>query len=155
MTAIRFVGLTESRAAVMRTNAGLGKGLRAAGIKAAKVVVPEAQRRAPKRSGNLAASIRARANTRGAALVAGSSKVPYAGVINFGGSVPRRGGKGQKVRSGRAAYTLRAKGRTIIPGQEFMYSAIAAKSDEIGRVYADEVTAVCRRAGLHNVVGRI
>ena len=57
----------------------------ARGLKeAAQIVVPEAKSLAPHKSGKLAASVRAGATQKAGVVRAGSKRVPYAGVINYG-----------------------------------------------------------------------
>lgn len=61
------------------------KDLKAAFKRIGSVVQREAQRLAPKRSGSLAQSIRP-SNTKNKSIIyAGSARVPYAGVIHYGG----------------------------------------------------------------------
>lgn len=81
---VKVDGVAETRRAFRRAadNAGdIGEGDR----EAARIVERDAVRRVPVRSGDLRGTIRTVAlDGGGAAVVAGSSTVPYAGVINFG-----------------------------------------------------------------------
>ena len=58
--------------------------LTAPGEQAGAVLVADARRRAPRRSGRLRASIRAVAAAHGATVSAGGARVPYAGVQEHG-----------------------------------------------------------------------
>lgn len=116
-------GLEGFQAALRQVDKGLAQGLRGASKKAADIVVAEAKRRAPVKSGALRASVRSRTQQRGARVVAGSARVPYAGAINWGW-----------------------KKRNIAP-QEFLYSAIAAKRDDIEKAYLDELDDLADQAG--------
>lgn len=69
--------------------------LRQAAKQASQVVADEAERRVPVRSGRLRQSIRAAATTRGGVVKAGGARVPYAGWIEYGGTIKfksRQGG---------------------------------------------------------------
>lgn len=90
-------GITAGGASVSMELRGvreLSRALRAAGgdlddlkttnRQAADVVTPVAARLAPKRTGRLAATIRAGATRRAGVVRAGKKAVPYAGVINYG-----------------------------------------------------------------------
>ena len=63
----------------------LPKAFRAAGKTAAQLVADAARSAVPKRTGRLAASLRAAGQARGAVVREGSAKVPYAGPVEFGG----------------------------------------------------------------------
>lgn len=84
MTTTYVTGLRE----VVRSLEQLGvavSDLKGAFRKIGQNVVTDAQSLAPKRSGALAASIKA-SNTKNKSIVrAGSARVPYAGVIHWGG----------------------------------------------------------------------
>ena len=60
------------------------KDMRAANLKAAQVVLPRALALVPRRSGALARTIRAGATARAAVIRAGSARVPYANVQEWG-----------------------------------------------------------------------
>ena len=113
-------------------DAALAKELTRAGRRAAALVAKDAKQRAPKRSGNLARSVRPRASAQRASVVAGNDKVPYARVIEFGGTIPVRGKSGK---------------RRPVKKQPYLYPAIRAKSAEIAGSYQREVDEVVRKAG--------
>lgn len=74
---------------------------------AAVVVVPIAKSLAPYRSGRLSAAIKI-AGTLGNGIAFGGSAAPYGPVVNFGGTIPRRG----------------TRARTHVRRQEHIYTAI-------------------------------
>ena len=69
---IQLKGASELARGLKKAGADM-KDLRQVNKEAAQIVVPEAKSLAPHKSGKLAASVRA-----------GSKRVPYAGVINYG-----------------------------------------------------------------------
>lgn len=83
MAGVRIEGARQLRATLKRAGGDL-QDLRAANRRAATTVVPAAAALAPKRSGNLAASIRAGATTRAGIVRAGKKRVPYAGPVHWG-----------------------------------------------------------------------
>jgi hypothetical protein len=58
--------------------------LKDANAEAARIVLDEARRRAPRRSGRLAASGRTNRAAKKASVMFGRASVPYAGVIEYG-----------------------------------------------------------------------
>lgn len=86
---IRIHGLKDLQAALKAADGESQKQLRVAMNKAAEIVVDDARRRVPSRTGRLRASYRAQSGQRDAKVVAGSTRVPYAGWMEWGGSVGR------------------------------------------------------------------
>ena len=85
------------------------------------LVAGEAKTIVPRRSGTLAGTIRA-SRAKGAALVrAGTSGIPYAGVIHFGWP-----------------------GHNIEP-QPFLYDAVDARKDEVIRLYEERVAEIAAK----------
>lgn len=80
---IQVKGARELARGLKQAGADL-KDLRAVNKQAAGVVVPEAKRRVPARTGRLANSIRAGATQKAGVVRAGSKRIPYAGPINYG-----------------------------------------------------------------------
>jgi phage gpG-like protein len=108
---IQILGLKEFRRELRAANAQLPRELRKVFNTAATAVVTDAKAKVPKRSGQLAGSIRARSTPTEGRVVMGSEKVPYAGFIEFGGRVGKgRKGKGTGsvsrpfIRTGRYLY---------------------------------------------------
>lgn len=88
---------------------------------AGQAVLDEAREIVPRVSGVLGRSIRVRASTSKASILAGKSSVPYAGPIHFGW---RR--------------------RNIEP-QPFLYDALDRRRQEVVDVYQDEVGRLVRK----------
>ena len=124
---IQAEGLRDIAAALADAPARMDKELRQANKRAMeKAVVPHVQRGAPRRSGNLAKSVRGLATAKRAQLAVGTpSKVPYAGPINFGWPA-----------------------RNIRP-QEFIYAGIAKAEDQILDIYVEELDDVARKIAPH------
>lgn len=83
MAGVQIEGARQLRATLKRAGGDL-QDLRAANRRAATTVVPAAAALAPKRSGALAASVRAGATTRAGVVRAGKKRVPYAGPVHWG-----------------------------------------------------------------------
>lgn len=102
---IRVEGLRELQAALRAVDGQAQKQLRLVLNDAANIVVRGAQSRAPVRSGAYRDSIRASSGQREAKVSGGSSKVAYAGWIDFGGAVGRnRSVKRPFIKVGRYVY---------------------------------------------------
>lgn len=111
------------RQAPSRLDRELAKANKAAVTEA---VVPPVRAGAPRRSGNLANSVRALATARRAQLAVGTNvKVPYAGPINFGWPA-----------------------RNIKP-QEFIYSGIVKAEKQIINVYVEHLDQVAKYIAPH------
>jgi hypothetical protein len=77
-------GINKLRRALVKLDDQARDDFKQAGFDAANIVVKEAQRLVPKRSGKLQKSIRAGKVVSGAKVSAGRKTVPYAGAIHFG-----------------------------------------------------------------------
>jgi HK97 gp10 family phage protein len=116
------VGLGDLRRALAGVGADAAGELRAALLAGARVVAADAVRRAPRRTGRLAASVRAGTDRRGALVRAGNdSTVPYAGVIHYGWPA-----------------------RHIAP-QPFLDDAVRASAEEVVRRAADALDRLIAR----------
>jgi len=82
---IEVVGARELRATLKRAGDDL-QDFKTAHSEVGRLVGSSAQIRAPKRTGTLAASMRAGAGATSATVKFGSTSVPYAGVIHWGWS---------------------------------------------------------------------
>lgn len=80
---IQLKGASELARGLKKAGADM-KDLRQVNKEAAQIVVPEAKSLAPHKSGKLAESVRAGATQKAGVVRAGSKRVPYAGVINYG-----------------------------------------------------------------------
>jgi hypothetical protein len=136
--------------------------LRKTNLRAAQLVVPEAQRRAPKGKHEggpkgrgvqpISTSIRATAGQRFAAVRAGSARSPHAGVYEFGGAIPRRGTRathGSLIAKGRAQHR-RFEGLGIpvtkIKARPYVFPAAEAMVPRITPLYQRDFTKLVRQA---------
>jgi len=113
--AIQIHGLNELRNAIKKLPGRMDIEMAKAGQDwLDRTLVPAIRRRAPRRTGRLAGSVRALRKIRAVTLAVGTEvRVPYAGPINFGWP----------------ARNIRA--------QEFIYSTIAAQGSEWEKSYID------------------
>jgi hypothetical protein len=81
---IRVEGLKAVQRAVRALPKEVQDSMKAVHAAAAQPVVAEALARVPRRSGNLASTIRVSATRRAGRVMAGRASVPYAGVIHYG-----------------------------------------------------------------------
>lgn len=91
--------------------------IREANLEAAEIVAADARNRAPVRTGALRGTIRATGQQSAGVVREGSSRVPYAGFIDYGGTITPKGAPVRReYRSGgRIVYpALQAKRNTII-----------------------------------------
>ena len=86
--AVNTTGLREFRRDLRRIDAEVDKELRVELREAVGTVAAQAAATAPRRTGRLAASYRPFANLRTAGV---RSRLPYAGVIEYGGTIRPRG----------------------------------------------------------------
>lgn len=99
---VEVQGLREFSRALKRAEVGLPKELRKGMNDIARTVADDARRSVPVESGALAKSIRPSSTTRVGRVSMGGARVPYAGFIEFGGSVGRNHStKRTYVRDGR------------------------------------------------------
>jgi len=120
---IEVKGADGLRRALRQVEGGTSD-LKAAHLTAAKVVSEEGSRLAPKRSGKLAASVRAAGQARQGVVRAGFARIPYAGVIHFGWAA-----------------------RNIQP-QPFLYDALDSRTGEVMAVYEKQVDSIIKKNGL-------
>jgi hypothetical protein len=148
--------------------------LRETNLHAAQMVVPEAQRRAPKgpHEGGpkgrpvqpITTSIRATAGQRFAAVRAGSKRSPHAAPIEFGGVIARRGyaglsrserkagvrftAGGERIRSRRfqKGEVRRQVAMTKIPARPYVWPAVDAMRSRINDVYGQDFRKLIRQA---------
>ena len=81
---VRIDGLRELNRSLKRVSTEYPKEQRSIHKKVAEPVARTAEVRAPRRSGNLAASIRPQGTQREGRVAAGKKAVPYAGPIHYG-----------------------------------------------------------------------
>lgn len=126
-----------------RAAGGTVKELSAAYRAVAQMLVPPAQREAPKGdSGRLAASTRGRGQRTRAILTAGSRAVPYAGPIHFG----------NPTRKTYAAHKSGAKRSTgtlgVIRPNPWLYRTADHRRGEVVDAFNENVGATLRKYGL-------
>ena len=118
---IEIDGLKELRKEIRKVgDETLKTAMKEANVAVASLVVPGSKTKAPKASGALAASIRVTNTVNYAAIRAGSARIPYAGIYEYGW--PARGIKPQRY----VAKTIGEKYREIIKTYE-------AAIEEIGK----------------------
>jgi hypothetical protein len=112
-----------------------------------EIVADEAERRAPKRSGRLARSIKSSASQRDVRVRGGGREVPYFGVQEFGGSVPSR--KDQSYPRRRIKPYRGPLGRSGPWWDEnhgyFLHPAARAKREEILEAYLEAMDELTER----------
>lgn len=129
---IKIEGLVDFQRAVKLAEDGLQKQLRVVFNEAAEIVVGSGRPFIPRRSGALAATLRASSGQRNATVSLGKAKTPYAGFVEFGGRV----GPNQSVR------------RPFVPGGRSMYPAVKREEAEIMAVMAKGLNRLADEAGL-------
>ena len=131
---VKVTGAKELRKAIRQledaaAKKGMQADLKGAYRTAARAVEVQAKMEAPRRSGRLAGSIKAKGTTTGATIVAGGLKaVPYAGPIHYGW--PSRPNKSKGWRGG------------PIKANPFLTRAAAGSIDIVRDVLADELQRV-------------
>lgn len=134
---VKVTGAKELRRSIRQIeDAAAKKGmqgeLKTAYRTAARVVEIAAKGEAPKRSGRLAGTIKAKGTTTGAAVTAGGTKrVPYAGPIHWGW--PSRPNRPRGWRGG------------PISANKFMVRAAMDSRDVVKEVLEDELNKVLKR----------
>lgn len=161
---IEVTGLRELRRALKQAEGRSPQELKKASLAAAEAVVPEARRRAPKGKHEgggtvepAASSIKARATAGRAYIVFGGTRSPHEPVVNFGGTIPRRGFKGVsltekrkgKIISGKRHAAERFKRRTRvavtrIPRREHIYAALEDKRMEILHAFEQAIGKITK-----------
>lgn len=129
---IKIEGLKDFQAAIRNAEDGLQKQLRVVFNEAAEIVVGSGRPFIPRRSGALAATLRASSGQRNATVSLGKAKTPYAGWIEFGGRV----GPDQSVR------------RPFVPGGRSMYPAVRREEADIVAVMSRGLNRLADQAGL-------
>lgn len=137
---VEIKGLKELVAGLRKADRDLPKAVSKAHREIARKVAAEARRRAPARSGRLRASIRPSGTARGASVRMGGAKVPYAGVQEFGGTVPVRaglkGGRRRRIKPYVGPLGSSGPWWTEEHGY-FLYPAARSQREEIIREYWD------------------
>ena len=129
---IKIDGLRDLQAALKAADGESQKQIRVVLNEAAEIVVAGARPLIPRRSGKLAASLKAASGQRDANVKLGGAKLGYAGWIEFGGRV----GRNQSVR------------RPFVPAGRSVYPAVRRREADISRVMEDGLTRLAQSAGL-------
>lgn len=147
---VQVQGTRELRAAIKQVDKKCDD-LKAANLKAAKFVLDAARDRMPRKSGDLTGSYYAKGLQTGGVV---GSKLRYAGVSEFGGSIPNRGSAGgvgfrhQRNTAGLSlASRARSAGRHIHKptarsqalDSYYVYPAFKENAREIRENYQDEI----------------
>jgi hypothetical protein len=131
---IQVSGLREFNRILRRIDGDLPKGLRAAGNRAAAIVVAEAQPRVPIGpgiGGHAKSSIRAASTRTAARIRAGGKRFPYYPWLDFGGAV----GRNNSVR------------RPFLKRGRYIWAAFGDNRGRVEDVLRDELTDIARSSG--------
>lgn len=129
---VRIDGWREVVRALKAVNADLPKAIRLVANEAAEIVVVEARRDVPRRSGKAQASIKAKSTRTAARVSSGGRKAPYMPWLDYGGKVGRNN----------------SAVRPFQPDGRYVYPAFRRKREEFTKVMQDRLQDLIRRAGL-------
>jgi hypothetical protein len=130
--AIQIEGLADLRRSLRALDADSPKAIRLAANRAAGIVVDEAQRGVPTRSGKARKSIKARSTQTAAKITSGGNKAPYMPWLDYGGAVGRE----------------RSIKRPFIAGGRYVYPALAATRKQVEEAFREELRVIADAAGL-------
>lgn len=129
---VEIVGLRDIVRSLRQVDADAVKALRIAANKAADIVVTEAQRGVPVRSGRARASIKAKSTRTAARVASGGRKAPWMPWLDYGGKVGRHD----------------SATRPFVSDGRYVYPAYRSKRAEFERILRTELAAVVEGAGL-------
>lgn len=129
---VRVEGLADLARSLRAVNSDLPKALRLAANKAAEIVVEEARRNVPRRTGAAAKSIKAKSTRTAARVTSGGRRAPYMPWLDYGGKV----GKNDTA------------SRPFIADGRYVYPAYRSKRDEFEKVLRESLQDVARSGGL-------
>jgi hypothetical protein len=129
---IPIEGLRDLVRQLRRVDADLPKAMRLAANEAAQVVVDEAQRHVPRRSGKAAKSIKARSTRTAARVDSGGNRAPYMPWLDYGGAV----GKNDSAK------------RPFIADGRYVYPAFRSKRQQVEDTYRAALDRIVVSAGL-------
>lgn len=129
---IKIDGLAAFSRNLRKLNGDLPKALRLALNEASGLVVDEAARRIPSRTGRTRKSIKAKSTRTLSRIAGGSNRVPWFGWLDFGG---RRGSENKVSR------VFRKEGR-------YLYVAYFNKRDEFDAALTKGLLTVAQSAGI-------
>lgn len=129
---IKVSGLKEFRRNIKTINGDLPKCIRLANNEVADIVVVWVKQRMENRTGGAVSTVRVASTQKEVRVREGSAKRPYVPWLDFGGRVgPRRAVKRKFYSDGR-----------------YLYPALAANRDIMTEKLADQLIALCRKAGV-------
>ena len=129
---IRIDGLAAFSRNLKKISDDAPKKLRLALNEAADVVVADAVRRVPRRSGRAAASVKARSTRTAVRISGGGNRAPYYPWLDFGG----RTGRKRSVR------------RAFLPDGRYIYAAYFDKQPQFEQVLVRSLVDLVEGAGL-------
>ena len=129
---IEIEGLRDFMRSLRDMDAALPKALRLAGNAAAAIVVDEAQKRVPRRSGRAAASVKARSTRVAVRISSGGKRAPYFPWLDYGGKV----GPAKSV------------SRPWRPDGRYVYPAFTDNREKVDDAYRAALREIARDAGL-------
>lgn len=129
---IPIEGLRDLVRQLRQVDADLPKAMRLAANEAAQVVVDEAQRHVPRRSGKAAKSIKARSTRTAARVDSGGNRAPYMPWLDYGGAV----GKNDSAK------------RPFIADGRYVYPAFRSKRQQVEDTYRAALDRIVVSAGL-------
>lgn len=129
---IKIDGLRDLQAGLRAADGESQKQIRLVLNDAADIVVGHARPLIARRTGKLAASLKAASGQRDATVKLGGARIPYAGWWEFGGRVGRR----------------RSIVRRFVPAGRTVYPAVVSREPEITRVMVTGLDRLAAEAGL-------
>lgn len=129
---VRVEGLRELIRTLRQIDSPVAKALRLVANRAAEIVVAEARRDVPVRSGRAAASIRAKSTRAAARVTSGGRKAPYMPWLDYGGKV----GKNNTAE------------RPFLGDGRYVYPAFRSKREEFSEEMRRGMQEIIRDAGL-------
>jgi hypothetical protein len=149
-------GLNELVRNLKKVDAGLPREFAQTNKKVAGIVATEAARRAPRgehegggRIRPVSETIRGLAQARRVVVAFGGAATPHAGVLEFGGTIPRRGQSAQlraQQRHAKRGYERAGLAVTRVAKQAYVYPAADATRARVIDLYQQAVADVMRLA---------
>jgi hypothetical protein len=130
---IEITGIRELQKSLRQMNTDFPKQIRVVLNRASTLVVDDAARRMPSKTGRARKSLKARSSQRDARVALGGNRAPYAPWLDFGG---------QGRRPGRPA------ARPFLKNGRYVYVALDHNRDKITAVMSDGLAQLARDAGL-------
>lgn len=129
---IAVEGLRELVRSLRTLDSTLPRGVRLAANEAADVVVQEARRRTPTRSGKARASVKAKSTRTAARVSSGGRRAAYYPWLDYGGKVGRND----------------SASRPFIPSGRYVYPSFHDNRTKVEQTFRDALRRVATDAGL-------